>query len=183
MSKKHWVILLTTPLAVLLDQATKFFIHSTFRLYQEISVIPGYLNIIYVQNRGLIFGSFSDRLGPYSIWVSLAITVVALGIIVHLFFRTEDRAVLLPLALSMVLVGAIGNLIDRLHWGYVVDFIQLYYVENSPPFKAHYWPTFNVADIAITCGIILLLIDSFRPQREPAAKPKANPETEGGSAK
>lgn len=182
LSRKHWIIILTTPLAVFLDQASKLVIHSYCRLYESIALIPGYLNIYYARNTGLVFGMFSDRLGAYSTWIFLGITIVALAIIVNLFFRAGVKAVLLPLALSLVLSGALGNLIDRLHWGYVVDFIQLFYISQSPPYRAHYWPTFNVADIAITAGIVLLLIDSFRPQPQPQVAQAAKaPGAEGGA--
>lgn len=179
--RKHWIIILTAPLAVLLDQASKLAIHSYFRLYDSAAIIPGYLNIYYARNTGLVFGMFSDRLGAYSTWIFLGITIVALSIIVNLFFRAENKAVLLPLALSLVLSGALGNLIDRLHWGYVVDFIQAFYISQHPPYRAHYWPTFNVADMAITAGIILLLIDSFRPQPQTKVdQPAKAPGPEGG---
>ena len=166
LTSKHWVVVLITPLMVALDQATKIFIHSTFQLYQAIEIVPDYFNIIYVRNTGLAFSLFTDRLGHYSTWIFLGITLVALGIIIHLFFQTRENAMLLPTALSFVLAGAFGNLIDRLHWGYVVDFIQWHYGE-------HYWPTFNVADISIAIGIVFLVIDSFRPQAAPSPETKA----------
>ena len=172
--RKHWVIILVAPLMVVADQFTKLVIHSYMKPYEVITIMQGYLNIYYAQNYGLAFGLFSDKLGASSTWIFLAITIVALAIIIHLFFRTEDKAVLLPMALSLVLAGALGNLIDRFHWGYVVDFIQMYFVSKSPPYNAHYWPTYNVADISISAGIVLLIIDSFRPQRE------AQPEQESG---
>jgi signal peptidase II len=159
LDRKHWVILLVTPLAILIDQLSKFYVHAHLRLFDEHALIPDYFNIVYVQNRGLAFGLFQQRIGSFSTWIFLGITVVAMGIIVHLFFSTDKKAVVLPLALSLVMSGALGNLIDRMHWGFVVDFMQMY-------FKGHYWPTFNVADIAITAGIILLILDSFRAQPE-----------------
>jgi len=161
--RKHWVIILTTPIAVIVDQLSKIFIRRFFLANNEPMVINRYLNIAYAENKGLAFGMFADRLGPWSTWIFLGITVIALAIIVNLFFRTEQKAALLPAALSLVLAGALGNLIDRFHWGYVVDFIQAHY-------ERHYWPTFNVADIAISAGIVLLIADSLRPQ--PGSEPK-----------
>ena len=159
LERKHWMILLVTPLCLLIDQLSKTYIHGHLRLFDEHSIIPDYFNIVYAQNRGLVFGMFQNQIGSFSTWIFLAITLVALGIIVHLFSSTGKKAVLLPLALCLVLSGALGNLIDRLHWGFVVDFLQLYY-------KSNYWPTFNAADIWITLGIGLLIldtiIDSFR---------------------
>lgn len=172
-SRKHWVIFLVTPISLLADQLTKTYVHGHLHLFDEHKIIPDFFNIVYVQNRGLAFGLFQNKIGPYSTLIFLIITLVALGIIIHLFFKTDRKAVLLPMALSLVLAGALGNLIDRLHWGFVVDFLQLYY-------RSNYWPTFNVADMSITAGIILLVIDSFRPQ--PEAKPEpaaAAPENKG----
>ncbi len=160
LNRKHWLILLVAPLMLLLDQVSKQIVHSTFKPFGQITLIPEYLELIFVTNRGLIFGSFTGKLGPYTTWIFLGITVVAFGIILHLFFRTSDRAVLLPLALSNVMAGALGNLIDRLRWGYVVDFIEMHW-------RGHYWPVYNVADISISIGIVLLLIDSFLPQPGP----------------
>ncbi len=170
LTRKHWLILIVTPLALLADQLTKLSIHAALRPFQEIVIVPGYLELIFVTNRGLAFGMFSGQLGGAATWIFLGITLVALAIILHLFFQTDNQAVVLPLALSLVLAGALGNLIDRFRWGYVVDFMNMHW-------KHHYWPTYNVADIAITAGIILLIFDSFLPRtgaenKSPAQKPK-----------
>lgn len=175
--RKHWVIILVAPLMVAADQITKYLVHSHMRPHESITVIQGYLNIYYVRNSGLVFGLFADRLAGASTWIYLGINIMALAIIGRLFFQSEGRAVLLPLALSQVMAGALGNLIDRLRWGYVVDFIQVYYVSKSPPHLVHSWGIFNVADIAITLGIAFLLIDSFRPK--PAPGPEPGPEKTG----
>ena len=180
--RKHWVIILAAPLLVAVDQFTKLLVHSRMKPYDSVAIIHGHLNLYYAQNYGLAFGMFTDKLGSYSTWIFLGITIVALAIIIHLFFRTEDKAVLLPLALSLVLAGALGNLIDRFHWGYVVDFIQMYFVSKSAPYRAHFWPTYNVADASITAGIFLLIIDSFRPQREPQPGQKSGDTDSKGGA-
>jgi len=150
-----------TPLALLCDQITKQMIHSALEPFEEIVIIPGHLEFILVRNSGLVFGMFSGRLGGTATLIFLGITVIALGIIIHLFFHTENKAVVLPLALSLVLAGAFGNLIDRLRWGYVVDFINMHAHLLG---KERTWPTFNIADLAITGGIVLLVIDAFKPQ-------------------
>jgi signal peptidase II len=172
LGRKHWVIILVSPLMVIADQFSKLVIHSYMHVYDSVTVIQGHLNIYYVQNSGLVFGLFADQLAGAATWVYLGINIAALAIIVHLFSQTKDKAVLFPLALSLVLAGALGNLIDRLHWGYVVDFVQIYYVSKSPPHLAHSWGIFNIADLAISSGIAFLIIDSFRPQREDKPKPE-----------
>ena len=150
---------------LLLDQAAKLLVHARLQLYETITVIPGHLNLYYVRNSGLIWSLFSRQLAGYSTWIYLVINLIALLIILRIFFQTENRAVLLPLGLSLVLAGALGNLLDRLRWGYVVDFIQMYYRSGAPSHRLHSWAIYNVADIAITCGIILLIMDSLRPAR------------------
>jgi len=167
LTRKYWLIILITPVMVALDQVTKAFIHSALTPYvTTVTLIPDYLNIIHVQNTGMAFSLFTGRFGGYGIWVFPLITLFALGIIVYLFSRAQDDAIILPAALSFVLAGALGNnLIDRLHWGYVVDFIQMGY-------GGHYWPIYNVADISITIGIVLLILDSFRPQPKLGPEPK-----------
>jgi signal peptidase II len=160
---KHWTVLLITPLSLALDQASKFYVHGRLSLYDEHEIVPGFFNIVYAQNRGLVFGMFQNKIGSFSTLVFGIITVVAFAIIIHLFRQTRKDSLVLPAALGFVLSGALGNLIDRLHWGFVVDFLQLYY-------RGKYWPTFNVADIAIVIGIVLLVIDSFRAQPAPEAK-------------
>jgi signal peptidase II len=162
------VIILVAPLMLLLDQLSKLLIHTYMRPHDSISVIPDWLNLYYVQNSGLVFGLFADQLGTASTWVYLAINLFALGIIFRIFRGTGEKAILLPLALSMVLAGALGNLIDRLRWRYVVDFVQFYYVNRNPPHLTHSWGIFNIADVAITMGIVFLVLDSLRPQREAA---------------
>jgi len=183
--RKHWLIILVAPLMVAADQFTKLVVHSSMRPYDSINLIPGYLNLYYVRNTGLVFGMFQGRMGAFSAWVFLGITVVAAAIIIRLFFSTEDKAVLLPLALSLVLAGALGNLIDRFHWGYVVDFFQMYFISKSPPYREYSWGIFNVADIAISAGIAFLLIDSFRPRRQAQgdAKPDSAAEADIVSSK
>ncbi len=172
LTRKHWVIMLITPLGLILDQVSKLIIHASLRPFSEIEIVPGYFNLVFVTNRGLSFGMFSNGLGGAATWIFLGITIVALGIIIHLFLRTDHNAILLPAALSLVLAGALGNLIDRFRWGYVVDFLQAHHEILG---RDRYWPTFNVADMLITAGIILLVMDSFRPQpnnEPPEEKPE-----------
>ena len=170
LERKHWMILMVTPICLLIDQLSKTYVHGHLRLFDEYSIVPRFFNIAYTQNRGLVFGMFQNKIGSFSTWIFLAITLVALGIIVHLFSSTGKKAVLLPLALCLVLSGALGNLIDRLHWGFVVDFLQLYY-------KSNYWPTFNAADIWISIGIGLLVLDTIIDSWRDYSAHKAKSET------
>ena len=143
-------------LAVLaLDQWTKWLIEAHLPEQSSHEVIPGLLHISHVRNTGVAFGLFANGGRDGSSWVLSLFGLVALGLIAFLFHRTpaKDRGLLA--ALSLVLGGAIGNLFDRISSGAVTDFIAVY-------LGSYRWPDFNVADSAISIGLVLILIDSFR---------------------
>lgn len=138
--------------AVVLDQASKIAVDSSMQLYESIPLMP-YFNLTYVHNTGAAF-SFLSEAGGWQRWF---FAVLALGISVVLsvwLTRLKDHETLLAVALSLILGGAIGNLIDRLAYGYVIDFLDVYYNER-------HWPAFNIADSAITLGVALMLAESF----------------------
>jgi len=179
MSRKYWFLILLTPFLVAVDQGSKTVVENSFSYAARMDVIPGLLNLVYVQNKGMAFGMLNELPKVWRLPLFLGISVLAIVIIGHLFRQTPARAALMPAALALILSGAIGNLLDRFRWGYVVDFIQVH-------FRQHYWPTFNVADSAITVGIALLVLDTLFTKEPPAAapaetpaapEPGANPET------
>lgn len=143
-------------LAVLaLDQWTKWLIEAHLPEQTSHEVIPGLLHISHVRNTGVAFGMFAKDGRDGSSWVLSLFGLVALGLIAFLFHRTpaKDRGLLA--ALSLVLGGAIGNLFDRISSGAVTDFIAVY-------IGSYRWPDFNVADSAISVGLVVILLDSFR---------------------
>jgi signal peptidase II len=124
-----------------------------------VRLIPGFFNITVIHNKGAIFGFFSQT-GNQLVYVLLTLaSFAALGLVVYYFFKTPPAEKLMKISLSLVLAGALGNLIDRIFRGYVIDFLD-FYVE-----KWH-WPFFNVADSCITIGACLLILVFFR--RKPA---------------
>ena len=137
---------------ILLDRATKLAIVQTLRLGQGIPVVPGFFDIVFALNPGAAFGflaTLSDRVrNPLFILVSI------LAVILILFYHTRYLRShrLVSVALGLVLGGAVGNLIDRLHYGMVVDFLD---VHVGP----YHWPAFNVADSAISIGVCLIILD------------------------
>lgn len=173
--KTWWVI---AAVIVVVDQASKAWVHATLRDAPRMELIPGWLNFIYSRNPGGLFGYFTDLPQP---WRTLLLTLVPLGaiaLVVHYIVRGDDLDRWAQAALSLVLGGAVGNLLDRVFRGEVIDFID---AQASGPLgrwlidktgTAH-WHTFNVADSCIVCGALLLLISAFRPQPAPAdpAKP------------
>lgn len=141
-----------TLLAVLLDQGSKLAIDASMQLYESIPVSP-FFNLTYVHNPGAAF-SFLSEAGGWQRWFfsGLALTI-SIGITIWLA-KLQKHETLLAAALSLILGGAIGNLIDRVAYGYVIDFIDVFY-GNS------HFPAFNIADAAINLGVFLMLAESF----------------------
>jgi signal peptidase II len=135
---------------LILDQFTKRIIETHVRLYDIIPVIPGFFNITHVRNKGAAFSLFSNAPDGFRSVFFISVSLVAMAVIAVLIKKTHER--LLLVAFSLILGGAAGNLIDRVRYGEVIDFIQWYV-------KSWYWPSFNVADSAITVGVCLLAID------------------------
>lgn len=148
MLKYLWLSLL----ALILDQVSKLTIDANMPLYQSIPLLPSF-NLTYVHNTGAAF-SFLSTAGGWQRWFFAGLAlVVSIGITVWLT-RLQKQECLLAVALSLILGGAIGNLIDRVAYGYVIDFLDVYY-------GSWHWPAFNIADAAITVGVGLMLAESF----------------------
>jgi signal peptidase II len=144
--------LLPSALVIALDQSTKHWIVQAFS-FGEASAVTSFFNLVLAHNTGAAF-SFLAGAGGWQRLFFIVVASVASVVILYLL-RKHGRQTLFGLALSLVLGGALGNLIDRIRWGYVVDFLDFYY-------GSYHWPAFNVADMAITGGVILLVWDSFR---------------------
>ena len=148
MLKWYWL----SVIAVALDQATKLAIGATMRLYESIPVIS-FFNLTYVHNEGAAFSFLSDA-GGWQRWFFSGLAAIISIIIGIWLARLKKHEILLATSLALILGGAIGNLIDRLAYGYVIDFLDFYY-------KTWHWPAFNVADSAITIGVGLMVLESF----------------------
>jgi signal peptidase II len=154
-------------LIVCLDQITKALVDRYMALYESRSIVDGLVKLTYVQNRGAAFGILSDADLPYQSWLFAVVSLVALGAIALYAWRLPARSRMPRLALALIMGGAIGNLLDRLRLGYVVDFVDVFW-------GAHHWPAFNVADSAISVGVALLLLDILRhPQSEARTEVRA----------
>ena len=148
MLKWLWLSLL----AIILDQGSKLAITSTMHLYQSIQIIPNF-RLTYVHNTGAAF-SFLSEAGGWQRWFFAGLALAISAVIAVWLSRLKPHETLLAVALSLVLGGAMGNLIDRLAYGYVIDFLDVYY-------QTWHWPAFNIADSAITLGVIFMLVESF----------------------
>ncbi|MDO9215390.1 MAG: signal peptidase II [Methylococcales bacterium] len=138
--------------ALVLDQASKLLVDSTMQLYQSIPLLP-FFKLTYVHNTGAAF-SFLSEAGGWQRWFFAGLALVISVVIAVWLSRLEKHETLLAVALSLILGGAVGNLIDRLAYGYVIDFLDVYY-------GTWHWPAFNIADSAITLGVVLMLLESF----------------------
>lgn len=138
--------------AIVLDQASKLLIDYSMVLYQSIAITP-FFNLTYVHNTGAAF-SFLSEAGGWQRWFFAGLAIVISGILAVWLLKLKPHEKLLAVALSLVLGGAIGNLIDRVAYGYVIDFLDFYY--NDWHFAA-----FNIADSAISLGVGLMLLESF----------------------
>ena len=143
--------LLISAVIIALDQTTKLWIQSVLAYGEHFSV-TSFLDLLLVHNQGAAFSFLADAGGWQRILFS-AFALVAAGVIIYLLRKSPEKT-LYCFALSLILGGALGNLYDRLTLGYVVDFLYFHY-------QAHGFPAFNVADSAITSGVILLLVDGF----------------------
>ncbi len=148
MLKWLWLSLL----ALILDQWSKIAIDGSMQLYESIAILPSF-NLTYVHNTGAAF-SFLSEAGGWQRWFFAAMAIIISTILVTWLYRLKKHETLLAIALALVLGGAIGNLIDRLAYGYVIDFLDVYY-------QAWHFPAFNIADAAISLGVFLMILESF----------------------
>jgi len=145
-------------LVVILDQLTKYVVQSTLSLHESIQVTP-FFNLVFVFNRGAAFSFLSDADG----WQRMLFIALALAASVWIVWllRKHPTQTLFCLALSLILGGAIGNVIDRVIYGAVIDFLDFHAF-------GYHWPAFNVADMGISCGAALLVWEALTAKRDPA---------------
>jgi len=154
---KHWLWL--SVLVILLDQTTKLLAMGLLEPYQPVQLIPN-LNVTLMFNTGAAFSVLSDA-GGWQRWLLAGFAALITGVLVAWLLRLGRHERLLAAALALIIGGAIGNLIDRVLLGHVVDFIQVY-LPVIPLALFNPWPSFNVADSAITIGVALILIETLR---------------------
>jgi signal peptidase II len=145
-------------LVLVLDQLTKYLVTRAFSLYEVLEVTP-FFNLVLVYNRGAAFSFLSEAAG-WQREFFIGVALLASGWIVWLL-RRYPRETLFCFALSLILGGAVGNLVDRVLVGAVIDFLDFHVA-------GYHWPAFNIADAAISCGAVLLVWDAFRGSRNSA---------------
>jgi signal peptidase II len=179
----RWPYFVIAGVVLFLDQVTKVLAHAHLRGVSVVEIVPGFFNLTYSRNRGGLFGYFSNLADPWRTVLLTLLPLVAIGLITLFIVRSDDTHRPTRIGLGLILGGAVGNLIDRLFRGEVVDFLDVYASSESladwlvRTFGTAHWPTFNIADSAIVVGAGLLILDLFRP--EPSAE-QASPESTAG---
>ena len=149
--KAHHKLALALAAGVLfLDQLSKIVVSSTLRMHQVRPIIHGFLNLTLIHNTGVAFGLMAGQVSFARTFFFLAGSLLAIGVVLWMLFRLPEGQKMELVALSLILGGALGNVLDRIRLGEVIDFIDVYY-------RSYHWPAFNVADSAISIGVILLL--------------------------
>ena len=141
---------------IILDQFSKQLVESSFMVFETLPVIP-FLNLTLAYNEGAAFRFLADQSG-WQRWFFVLLATAVTGVLVVWLGRLQPADRLVALALALIIGGAMGNLIDRLLFGHVIDFIDAYYGD-------WHWPAFNLADSAIFLGVVLMLLDAFRTGR------------------
>ena len=150
---------------VALDQVAKALVDRYLELHESHTLVEGLARLTHVQNRGAAFGILSDADLPYQSVLFAVVSIVALGAIAVYAWKLPISSRLPQTALALIMGGAVGNLLDRVRLGYVIDYVDVYW-------GRHHWPAFNVADSAISIGVALLVLDILRNPQPEAAKPE-----------
>jgi signal peptidase II len=150
MKTKYKILCVVSMIVLLLDQVTKILIDRTMDLHSSITVVENFFNITYIRNKGAAFGFLADS--SYRLPFFIMISGVALIVILGIYRKLRPEQTFNAFSLSLIFSGALGNLIDRVRLGEVIDFIYVHWYQ-------HYWPAFNVADSAICVGVFLLAIE------------------------
>ena len=165
----RWRLLgIVTAVILLLDQATKLYVDTHFALYESVPVIPGWFHLTYIRNQGAAFGILSNS----AVRVPFFIAVAAVALLAILWYLRQLRhdQVLAAFSLALIFAGALGNLIDRVRLGEVIDFLDVFW-------RHHHWPAFNVADSAICVGAALLVWEMWREERRQRRSGGPNPQS------
>jgi signal peptidase II len=137
------------------DRATKLLVTATMQLGESIPLVPGFLSLTYVRNRGAAFGLFANASETWRVAFLIVVALGAIAALAWLFTSLPRAARWQRAAAASVIAGALGNLYDRIVYGEVVDFVDVYV-------NTWHWPAFNVADSCITVGVVVLVAAAFR---------------------
>ncbi len=143
-------------IVVLVDQISKIIVSSALVLNESIELISGFLNLVYIKNPGVAFGIFRNMPSSVRMPLLTAFSLIAIFLVFYIYIKNSKQNKAEALSLSLIIGGAIGNLIDRIFYGEVIDFIDVH-------IGAAHWPAFNISDTVITIGVAVLLLNLFFP--------------------
>ncbi len=172
MARISWRLFIIVFAILASDLYTKALIQDNFLLYHPVPVIEGFLNITYVENPGAAFGIMADMDPMIRAIFFGVVSVLAITIVLYIYFRHPENSNLIRNASAMILGGAIGNMIDRVRYGKVVDFVDIYWGE-------YHWPAFNIADMAISIGVGLFLLDMIMDKKKTGNASQTPPANSG----
>lgn len=139
---------------IIVDQFTKLVVLQSLRVHESVPVINGFFNLVHVRNRGMAFGFMNRPDANFAFYFLVAASIGAIVLLLIWFIKLKENDGITTTGLSLILGGAVGNLIDRFRFREVVDFLDFY-------MGAYHWPAFNVADSAITVGTFLIAVTIF----------------------
>lgn len=151
---RFWRLLLMMVFIILVDQFSKGAIQSTFRLGESYNLIPNFFDITYAQNTGAAWSFGANASKIFKVIFFLILPVIAVFAFIYALIKSLKDTLYMSLVYSLIIAGAIGNLIDRFTMGYVVDFIHVHWYD-------HHFPVFNVADASISLAFILIIVDAL----------------------
>ena len=153
---RYSAAVLIASIVVVIDQFSKWLVVKSIPLYDKVNVLP-FLDFTHIKNPGAAFGIFRDLPEVVRMPLFAVVLIAAVAVIFYFLSRTQKGDGVLVFALALILGGAIGNSIDRFRLRYVTDFLDFHWFGDP----ALHWPPFNIADSAITIGVILILLDTF----------------------
>jgi len=166
--RRYGVLGVVVLTIIVVDQVTKAFIDGSMYLHESISIIPGYFNLTYIRNPGAAFGIMGTTSSGFRLIFFFLTSILAMGLLITIFLRLEPGDWWGQLTIASIFGGAIGNFIDRLQYGEVIDFLDFY-------INGYHWPAFNVADSAISVGVVSLLLLFAFEKRKPDLAAQENP--------
>lgn len=153
---RYRLLAIVTAVILVLDQASKLYVDTRFELYESVPVIRGWFHLTYIRNKGAAFGIFADSAVRVPFFIG--VTIIALLVIFWYLRRLRADQQLAAFSLALIFAGALGNFIDRVRFGEVIDFLDVFW-------RNYHWPAFNVADSAICVGVALLIWEMWLEER------------------
>ena len=167
MKNKYVLLFFVSGVLIVMDQYTKLMVSLHIPLNYSVKVVEDFFNLTHIRNSGVAFGLFASQQSEYKALMFITISTIAIIAILLIFHQTPKEKKMVQTGLILIFSGAIGNLIDRILHGEVIDFVDFF-------INRHHFPAFNIADSCITVGVIMMVIDLFFGEVGPDSSTKVN---------